>query len=164
MQGGAVGRRSMVSAIAVMMVCGAAGAAPQVRPYADERAAIAACAARPDVAIEQCAGIFAAPCLARPGGETTAGAIACFSAAGAVWDDLLTDTLAAVAAAQVGQAQRRALDTAQSRWRAWREAECAYAAARFAGGSLAGVARAGCLHDETARRTLKLMRSANDAD
>jgi len=151
--------RRLIWAFAVFALAITGAPRAQGRPSADDRAAIAACIGKPGAVIEVCRDVLASPCFDRPGGETTAGSIACYSRARAVWETQLAETLAALDAKQIGDAQRRALAEAQARWSDWRTAECAYAALQFEGGTLAGVARAGCLHDETAERTLTLMRA-----
>ena len=53
-----------------------------------------------------------------------------------------------------------ALEAAQSAWLAWRDAECAFAGARFAGGSGTGIAITSCRIDLGRDRVTALLEAA----
>jgi len=102
-----------------------------------------------------CSGHISGPCLAQPGGETTAGMVQCADRETKVWDDLLNaeykrllGVLDDKAAAGVRSAQRA--------WIALRDADCKVPYDIFEGGSMAHPISANCVLNHTAQRTLQL--------
>ena len=111
-----------------------------------------------------CIGAAADPCMAQPGGQTTLGMVQCLTAETHDWDSLLNRWY--------GKAMDRAksrdrdsggdeptapvLKQAQRNWIAYRDESCRYEALRYQGGSIAGVVRARCLQELTARQALRL--------
>lgn len=111
-----------------------------------------------------CIGAAANPCMAQPGGETTQGMVQCLTAETADWDLLLNGwysramELAKTRDTGAGGNAPTApvLKQAQRNWIAYRDESCRYEALRHQGGSIAGVVRAGCLQELTARQALRL--------
>ena len=113
---------------------------PASAPSTAEIERLQACIAEagPGGAVETCRGQVASPCMAEPGGETRAGALACVRRELSIWRGELTKAETALAAAlETGHSPSRpqAFQTAQQRWRAFMEAECAQQSLLFEGGS-----------------------------
>lgn len=149
-------RRAAIAS-ALMVVCGApaADAAPfapslSQTPSAAERAAFESCLA--DAAENPatvCAGRVADACIAKDGGETTAGMTACDARELALWMARI-DTQIGDLDAWRSPAQKRALAAAQAAFVTWRDAKCAFAATIYEGGSLARVVESRCRLETTA--------------
>ncbi len=102
-----------------------------------------------------CIDIVARQCASEPGGETTAGALACEERESDAWLALLND--AAVELEQgMSNTERDRFGEAQDAWSAYRDAQCAYEAALFEDDSLQNVERAACVRRLTATRTISL--------
>jgi uncharacterized protein YecT (DUF1311 family) len=153
-------RRIMAAAL-LAIVC-AAGAAAEENASGDERLNACVAAAGPSrVALEACRGVIVDPCADADGGETTSGAVRCYSAEERAWRALLE---AALARAAADATRRPLLEPAQQAWRVWRDAECAYRASQFQGGSLARVLAAACVSDLTAARAIDLIHAERNQD
>lgn len=158
--------------IAAMLAAAALSQAPAstftAEPDADERAQFDACLAEAGYAEAlNCRGVVARPCLDAPGGETTAGMIACTSRELALWDELLNTAYADMMSTleRTGADSRRAaLREAQRAWIGYRDGECRQQALQFEGGSLARVIHVSCVNDLTARRASNLRDQGEDAD
>lgn len=116
-----------------------------------------------------CIGKSAQACIqATRDGETTVGMMACYDSERAYWDkrlntayqvlinrhrasDLELQNLGSSASPVV-----EALRTMQRTWISWRDASCAYEAARWLGGTGGGPASAACAMMMTARQALSL--------
>jgi uncharacterized protein YecT (DUF1311 family) len=107
-----------------------------------------------------CKGVVADPCMREPGGDSTAGVVQCQSQEDEQWRALLVARLAGLTADDPTRSE--ALSTAQTAWLAYREAECAYQAAAYEGGSLARVVGASCYMDLTAERVISLISSQGE--
>ncbi|MRX50323.1 DUF1311 domain-containing protein [Paracoccus sp. S-4012] len=129
----------------------------------DPRVLDACHAARDGEARADCIGIAASLCLEGALNGTAVAVAACYAAEGAQWQARLDEALAALRAsaaatddaAPEGPRRADALETAQSSWAAWREAECAWFAQGFHGEASAA-AEAECAMEATARRALSL--------
>jgi len=149
-------RRMLMVAALIAAAC--APAAPH-SAGAQPQASIAACvgAAMTEDALRQCKGIVAAPCLVAPGGETTAAALQCEARERDQWSAVLD---AEIARLEAESPERSAhLAAASAAWETWRQAECAYRASEYDGGSLANVLAASCFNDLTANRAIALILS-----
>lgn len=133
---------------------------------AGEPAEVRACLSAADSPIE-CVGTTVDDCVALPGGETTAGMVACIAAESAAWDEILNDeyqaTMSALRAADAMEelappdlTRERALREAQRAWVAFRDAECRAHHALWGGGTLRQVVGANCVMVETAERAIEL--------
>lgn len=120
-----------------------------------ERVSVCVTAAEGDrAALNACKGAASQPCMDADGGESTLGMTMCLAEEGSAWEALMN-------AAQTRLAQRQetvaALTSAQEQWRAYREAECGYAVARWGEGSGARVELAGCMATMVADRAIVLI-------
>ncbi len=119
----------------------------------------------------QCIGESARLCMERSDyGQTTVGITACLGHELEAWDRRLNAAYRALMAqeraadaelADLGSAAPRAavaLREMQRAWIAWRDARCAYVAARWGGGTGAGPAAQECFMEETGRQALFLKR------
>lgn len=122
-----------------------------------------------------CIGTAAQACLEQPGNENTVGQSECLGAELDWWKSALNETYDTLYAqhqttdAEIGGlpgavAQAPLLEAGQKAWLAYRDAECAYQQAFFAGGSAGGPAAAGCEMDLTGRRAIDLMASVAAAE
>jgi uncharacterized protein YecT (DUF1311 family) len=75
----------------------------------------------------------------------------CASLLGALWDEELDRSLAAMREGQ-GPEEREALDAEQAAWQAHRDAACAFAVAEVQGGSMASHVGGDCRVRMTAER------------
>lgn len=118
-----------------------------------------------------CIGIVAEPCIGAPGGETTVGTTACLESEHAAWDMLLSrfwkplmararssDEASGASLPEGMPRAAEALRAAQRAWLAFRDAECAHAAAQWGMGSMRLVAGADCLRTLTAERAAEFNR------
>ena len=105
-------------------------------------------------ALNACKGAASQPCMEAAGGESTLVMTMCLAEEGSAWEALMN-------AAQARLAQRQetvaALTSAQNQWRAYREAECSYAVARWGEGSGARVELASCMANMAADRAIALI-------
>ncbi len=146
--------------VAMVLLAACATGAPQLasaQPGASTATALEACvtAATALAALEQCKGVTADLCLEQDGAESTAGMIACFGAEGDAWEALLDGAYARRA---TDDPERRALlGQARSSWEAWRQAQCAYDASEYSGGSFARAAAVNCWRVITADQAIALI-------
>lgn len=137
-----------------------AGAAP---PSAAERAVFESCLA--DAAsggdAKACVARVADACIAKDGGETTVGIIACDGRETALWSARIAAIVSELTAHH-SPAQAAALAAARAEFERWREAKCAYAASIAEGGSLARVVATRCRLETTAAWALDLARRLED--
>lgn len=106
-------------------------------------------------ATDACIGLSADACQRdTPGGDSTLGMSGCLDRERAYWDGALNYYYQDLRARDAARAD--ALRDTQRAWIAWRDATCAYEAADYAGGTLAGVVTVDCLLRQTARQTLFL--------
>ena len=143
-------------AILALIAASCSPVAPQ-QAEAQAQPSIEACvtAAATHEALWQCKSVVASPCLDTPGGETTYGMIDCNTAEAEQWQALLDAEIARLNADDPDRSA--ALTTSADAWSAWRQAECAYQASEYEGGSLAGVMSAVCHSDITADRAIALI-------
>jgi len=109
-----------------------------------------------------CIGKLSKPCIAAPGGETTAGMIQCTQREIKAWDALLnTEYKQLLDKLQPKSAER--IRAAQRAWIKMRDGDCGLSYETFEGGTIAGVIAAGCMLDRTATRALQLqdLRTSN---
>jgi len=149
----------IVLAAAALAGCASAAMAEEAG-VAPLEACIAAAGESP-LALEACRGVILDPCIKTEGGETTYGMVQCYGAESAAWAVQMN---AALERARADEARRAWLEPAQQAWSAWRDAECAYRASRFLGGSMARVLAAACIADLTATRAIDLIRSERAPD
>ena len=102
-----------------------------------------------------CLELIAGPCQALPGGETTAGMVACLQRELAAWDELLNRYYFALIR-QLDKPAMAALRQAQRAWIPFRDKTCAFPPAVYEGGSIGRPLAAECLMEETARRVAVL--------
>ncbi|WP_410217282.1 lysozyme inhibitor LprI family protein [Paracoccus sp. (in: a-proteobacteria)] len=113
---------------------------------------------------EDCIGLATAACMEASGGDTTYGMSYCLEQESDLWDQHLNANYAEVRdrarAADQGlvatDRQEPALQDMQRRWIAYRDAACAFEAARWSGGTGAGPAAHQCILTLTARQALWL--------
>ena len=159
-------RRITGPAAAVLVGAGLC-AAPAAMANEDTEELAACLGAAPDAAAAAaCIGRISEPCVARPEAATTVGIAACLAREHAAWDALLNAFWPPLIAEarEVDEAnsptpegvERAApsLRAAQRAWLAFRDAECAHAAARSGGGSIRVIEAAECLRTLTARRVI----------
>ena len=136
---------------------------PAVSDEADEIRACLADAAAPT----DCIGLTVGDGTARPGGETTAGMVACIGAETDAWDTILNEEYQATMQALRGRdstgdvaapdmTRERTLREAQRAWIAFRDAECRAQYALWGTGTLRQVVGANCVMSETAERAIEL--------
>lgn len=122
--------------------------------YAERVAACVTAADGDASALNACKGVASQPCMEADGGSTY-GLMSCLSEEGGAWQSLMVAAEARLAAARPETAE--ALTSAQEHWRAYREAECSYAVARWGEGSGARVELAGCMANMVADRAIALI-------
>jgi uncharacterized protein YecT (DUF1311 family) len=106
-------------------------------------------------ATDACIGLSAEACQRdTPGGGSTLGMTGCLDRERAYWDGALNYYYQDLRTRDPDRAD--ALRDTQRAWIVWRDATCAYEAADYAGGTLAGVVTLDCLLRQTARQTLFL--------
>lgn len=113
-----------------------------------------------------CVGDAAQACEDRLGSPTTLDMNACRGAEADWWDGRLNATYGDLrrlietreAGSEPGSEQSRieSLREMQRAWIGWRDAACAFEGDEYAGGTLAGTVRAGCLMQRTAHQALWL--------
>lgn len=143
-------RRVFLAAL-MALACAEPASAQRPEPSAAGLASCVSAAGASRMALEACVGVIFDPCIETDGGETTIGMLQCYRAEGAAWT---VELEAAVARAMDDEERRPWLGPAQDAWIAWRDAECAYRASLFLGGSMARVLSAACLADLTAARAI----------
>jgi len=119
---------------------------------------LALCFHRESADRTRCIGEFTDACTRlSPDGDTNAGMISCTAEEHLAWDSILNaEYTELMGGLEAGPSE--ALQSAQRAWIAVRDADCAFAASLFAGGSHAALEHVSCLRDETAMRTLRLQR------
>ena len=117
-----------------------------------------------------CIGTASARCMEAPDGSSTVGMVSCLAQELNQWDALLNASYAAlIDRATKADAELAALGSsaepseprlreAQRKWLGWRDAQCAYAAAQFEGGSAAGPVAQDCVMEATAAQVIWLER------
>jgi uncharacterized protein YecT (DUF1311 family) len=109
-----------------------------------------------------CMDIVARQCVSEPGGETTAGALACEERENDAWQALLNDAAAELEASMTNAGRER-FSGAQDSWAAYRDAQCAFEGTLFEGEPLQDVERAACVGRLTAERTIMLHERSAEA-
>jgi uncharacterized protein YecT (DUF1311 family) len=109
-----------------------------------------------------CIGKLSKPCMAAPGGETTAGMIQCSDREIKAWDALLNAEYKQL----IEKLEPKSVERIRAAQRAWikmRDGDCGLSYETFEGGTIAGVIAAGCMLDRTATRALQLhdLRTSN---
>ncbi len=104
----------------------------------------------------RCIDLVAAPCLARPDGQSTLGMETCYERERGAWDQILNHAYGAAQAAfdETGKAYLR---DGQILWIRYRDQSCQWPGKVYAGGSIVGPLNEACLRDETATRAITLM-------
>lgn len=102
-----------------------------------------------------CIDIVTRGCASEPGGDTTTGAIVCFERERDAWQALMGEAATALEQA-MSNTERERFAAAQEAWGVFRDAQCAYEASLFEGGSLAGVERTACERRIIAERTIAI--------
>jgi uncharacterized protein YecT (DUF1311 family) len=102
-----------------------------------------------------CIDIVARDCVGEPGGETSAGALACEERESNAWQALL-DEAAGEIDRGMSNAGRERFAAAQDAWGAYRDAQCVYEAAQLEGEAVQNVERAACMRRLTAERMIAL--------
>ena len=119
---------------------------------------IAECNARAAMSgeLRACIGEYTEACIAAAGDDVTnADMIGCASDEAAAWDGELNRAYRALRDSMAPTPAARLL-TAQRAWIEMRDADCAYLASVFEGGSMAGLEHANCMLQATAERTITL--------
>ena len=131
-------------------------AAARAMPQLSASDTVAMCLGRQDGTSRDCIGDFTEACIRlNPDGETSAGMIGCTAQELEAWDAALNEAYDALRARHDGT-RATALRDAQRAWIAKRDADCAFLASIFEGGSHAGLEQTSCLMSETAKRTIVL--------
>jgi uncharacterized protein YecT (DUF1311 family) len=109
-----------------------------------------------------CIGKISEPCMAAPGGDTTAGLIQCHDREIKVWDGLLNGEYKQLLAKLEPKSAER-IRRAQRAWIEMRDGDCGLSYETFEGGTIAGVIAGSCMLDRTATRALQLykLRTSN---
>lgn len=147
--------RQLIFALALL-----ACASPEARAdlpeitYAERVNACVAAAEGDRAALNACKGAASQPCMDADG-VTTIGMITCLSEEGSAWEAHMAGAQTRLAALHPETAG--ALTTAQNQWRAYRDAECSYAVARWGEGSGARVEHAACTANMAADRAIGLI-------
>ncbi len=87
---------------------------------------------------EECLGFVQDPCMETEEGRSTAGSVACIAREHSYWDRLLNQSYGRLRENGDDLANRSLRDL-QRQWLAWREARCAFEAAKYDGGTYANV-------------------------
>ena len=156
----------MIRVLLLLAMSFAARADAQTADPAPYHAAFDSCLAQPDADHAACIGDVSATCMeAEEGGYSTYGMVSCVMMENGLWDEVLNAdwprhrALAkrqdAAEMPEFRQADEKLL-AAQRAWIAFRDADCAAAAARWGSGSMRQTAYAGCLLNHTAQRVLDL--------
>lgn len=106
-------------------------------------------------ALEQCVGQLTRSCIAEEGGSNSMTDVLCRSAEADVWQTLVEENTARIAAADPVDGEL--LATANAAWTQWREAECSYRAYEYGGGSGEQYDRINCHLRLTASRAIDLI-------
>ena len=130
----------------------AAGAAGLQEPRAGDEARMEQCLSGAGGSEEKCIALVPAPCMAMPGGGTTAGITACFRRESRVRDGMLNRDYQALKRTP-SREQFLALRNIQRAWIRYRDLKCAYPRKVIAGNFPAI-----CFNTETARRAIDLKR------
>lgn len=151
----------MIRALAVLLLAGPALAQEPVY----DPALVPACLDRAggdQIARRACIGVGAGACMTAEVGATTVGMVFCLQAETAQWDQRLNAAYAAVKADEersdheTDSSAAPALVEAQRAWLVWRDAACAYEAARWQGGTIGGPVASDCFMQLTAQQALRL--------
>jgi uncharacterized protein YecT (DUF1311 family) len=102
-----------------------------------------------------CVGQYSQICMAQPGGDTTLGMVECSADEYRAWDAVLNAQYGEFRSS-LDEGPATALQVAQRAWIELRDADCAFSASLYEGGTLAQVVHSGCLMQETAERALDI--------
>jgi uncharacterized protein YecT (DUF1311 family) len=102
-----------------------------------------------------CIDMVARQCGAEPGGETSAGALACEERESNAWSTILSEAAAELEQG-MSNTERERFGEAQDAWAAYRDAQCAYESALFEDEEQQSVERTACVRRVTATRTISL--------
>jgi uncharacterized protein YecT (DUF1311 family) len=105
---------------------------------------------------DACIGQYSEICMSQPGGDTTLGMVECSADEYQAWDVVLNEEYGELRGA-LNDAPASSLQEAQRAWIELRDADCAFSASLYEGGTLAQVVHAGCLMHKTADRALEIM-------
>jgi uncharacterized protein YecT (DUF1311 family) len=111
---------------------------------------------------DRCVGAVQDPCLEEAGGVTYT-MIECTAREHAFWDALLNQSYGELRAIEEASGGTELRDL-QRQWLKWREADCAWAASGFEGGTFANFVANECFSRSTARRALDLSNSIEETD
>ncbi|WP_417493633.1 lysozyme inhibitor LprI family protein [Maricaulis sp.] len=105
----------------------------------------------------ECVGQYSAACMnLTPDGETNSGMIRCTVEEYDAWDARLNTAYDALMQ-RLDTPRTDRLRDAQRAWMTLRDADCAFAASAYEGGSMQPLVQAGCMMDYAAKRTLRLL-------
>lgn len=125
-------------------------------------ATLALCLHREADDATRCLGEYTNACIRlSPEGETNAGMIGCTAEEHRAWEGVLATEYRALME-QRGSGPGDALRRSREAWIAARDADCAFSASRFEGGSHAPLEHVSCLRDKTAERVSQLQRWRDD--
>lgn len=151
----------LISALAATALLAVQGDKPapdaaRAMPQLSASDTVAMCLGRRDGTSRDCVGDFTEACMRlNPDGETNAGMISCTSQELEAWDAALNEAYTGLRRRHSGSSST-ALRDAQRAWIVKRDADCAFLASIFEGGSHAGLEQVNCLMSETAERTVVL--------
>lgn len=106
-------------------------------------------------ALEACVGITTRHCTAEEGGSNSITDVLCRSAEADIWQSVIDDNTARIAARD--PADGELLVAANQAWMQWRDAQCAYDAYEYGGGSGEQLDRISCHVRLTAKRAIDLI-------
>ncbi|WP_417497466.1 lysozyme inhibitor LprI family protein [Maricaulis sp.] len=159
--------RIVMIAAALALGISACGAAQKSGEVSDRRMpmlsaanTIEACLGRyPDLAAREaeCVGQYSAACMdLTDEGDTNSGMIRCTVEEYDAWDARL-NTAYGDLMQRLDASRTDGLRDAQRAWMALRDADCAFAASAYQGGTMQPLVQAGCMMDYAANRTLRLL-------
>ena len=149
-------RRLLLACALVLTAC----ATPQAHadPLPADPELIRACVtqAGEDIAsLRQCPGIVTRACVEAEGGSNAMSDVLCRSAEADIWQALIDEAAARIAAADPVDGEL--LAAANARWTQWRQAECEYRAYEYGGGSGEQYDRVVCHLALTSARAIDLI-------
>lgn len=106
-------------------------------------------------ALDQCVGLVTRHCVAEEGGSNSMTDVLCRSAEADIWQTLIEEQTARIAAADPVDGEL--LAAANQAWMQWREAECSFRAYENGGGSGEQYDRVSCHVRLTATRAIDLL-------
>jgi uncharacterized protein YecT (DUF1311 family) len=147
--------------LALALAAAPAGAAQGQAAHAPggraDPAALSRCLEGAKAGPAACIGRIAQPCLEDEANQTTYGQVLCADAERKVWEGRLAASSAALAKI-MGPERLSYWSAAAAAWEGYRDAQCAFEASIYLGGSLAKVVRADCLMRQTALRAIDTAR------